>query len=667
MQHKFEWLRWLHKAAGLALLSGSVVQVLAQVPAQDTDSWVRFPPRPRSAPMPIEVAPAPVPEPTPAASQRVKPKSKAAAAAEPAVQAQPIRIEPQPPTQDSWVRFPILPSRPSAAVAVPAVQESAPMPAMASPATPARAAAPESAAAASSSSPFGVASPKQRKIVDFNVTGNERISSAEILDLIGPQRGQDLNSETLRQVTDAVSDLYQRKGILALVEMPAQDLTSGVPLIKVSEAQFAGVVVEDPKGALKRNPDLPVALVENLQPKGERISLPALDQAGALLKEIPGVDVKLSLRPGEQAGQTQAVALVEPTKPVEGSVGLDDAGAKATGELRESARFTLNNPLKIGDSATVQLLHSKGMDYQRASYSVPVGGAGWRVGVNTSNSRYKVVSSEFEYLNARGPAHTTGIDLTMPLVRDAQDSLTLQLAADQRKYRNEALDTVQSEYKGSTVSAYLEGTRRDGVQAETTASLQVVAGRIDLSGSTAAHQIGDAATTKTAGDYTKARFSLMHRYDVNANNTLMLSAQTQWANKNLDSSEKFFLGGANGVRAYPTNEAGGSLGQLLSMEWQRHFNWDQRRVTAAGFYDTGRISINKNNNFAQAPTVNNYGLSGAGFWVGTSIPNRYGLTTMRFTAAHRLGQNDGASLTTGLDQDGTRVLNRYRFSLTQTF
>ena len=159
---------------------------------------------------------------------------------------------------------------------------------------------------------------------------------------------------------------------------------------------------------------------------------------------------------------------------------------------------------------------------------------------------------------------------------------------------------------------------------------------------------------------------MLHRRDLDAQNTFLVSAQTQWANKNLYSSEKFFLGGANGVRAYPTNEAGGSLGQLLSTEWQHHFAWQQRRVTAAGFYDTGRIVINKYNSFTNAPTTNSYGLSGAGFWLGTSIPNRYGLTTMRFTAAHRLGTNDGAT-TTGLDQDGTRVLNRYRFSLTQTF
>lgn len=671
MQDKFGWHTRLKSAGVLTLLLGAAVQAVAQSPALDTDSWVRFPPRPRSAMPPLEVAPPPAPQPAPEPTPRTQPKSKSkAAAAAPAVDPTPApaaRVEPMAQPQESWVHFPIMPNRPNPAVAMPSpspAPEAAP--ASARLPAPATANAPLPAAASAVDALLAQPAPKQRRIVDFTVAGNERVPSAEILALITHQRGQELNNDNLSQATDAVNDLYQRKGILALVEMPAQDLSSGVVQIKVTEAKFAGLVVEDPKGQLANNPKLPVAMVERLQPKGELISLPALDQASALMNDIPGVQIKTSLRPGEKPGETQAVALVDKGKTVEGSVGIDDAGAKATGEIRESARLTVHNPLKMGDSATVQLLHSQGMDYQRASYSMPVGSAGWRAGVNTSNSTYKVVAPEFAYLNARGPSHTVGVDLTIPLLRDAQDSWTLQLAADQRKYKNEALDTVQSDYRGSTVSAYLEGTLRDGVQAETTASLQVVGGHLDLSGSTPTHQYGDAATTQTEGSYTKARLSLLHRRDLDAQNTFVASAQSQWASKNLDSSEKFFLGGASGVRAYPTNEAGGTLGQLVSMEWQRHFNWNQRRITAAGFYDAGRITINKNNNFTNAPTNNSYGLSGAGFWLGTSIPNRYGLTTMRFTAAHRLGTNEGAN-TAGLDQDGTRVLNRYRFSLTQTF
>jgi hemolysin activation/secretion protein len=225
---------------------------------------------------------------------------------------------------------------------------------------------------------------------------------------------------------------------------------------------------------------------------------------------------------------------------------------------------------------------------------------------------------------------------------------------------------VQSNYSGNALTTYLEANRNNGNGAETSGSVQWVNGNIDLSNSTAAHQLSDASTLKTEGNYSKVRVALTHKQDLDASNSVVLSGQSQWANKNLDSSERFYLGGMQGVRAYPTNEAGGALGQLLTLEWQKHFNLNQNRWTAAGFYDTGRVTVNKNNNFTGAASPNQYSLSGAGIWLGTTVRNGYGISTLRLIASQRLGQNPGATAT-GNDQDGSHVLTRYRFSLNHAF
>jgi hemolysin activation/secretion protein len=148
---------------------------------------------------------------------------------------------------------------------------------------------------------------------------------------------------------------------------------------------------------------------------------------------------------------------------------------------------------------------------------------------------------------------------------------------------------------------------------------------------------------------------------------MVVSAQAQMASKNLDSSEKFFLGGAQGVRAYPANEAGGSIGQLFTLEWQKQAVVQEQPVTFATFYDAGHVVVNKFNEFATANPINDYSLSGVGFWAGTTMRNRWGGLSLRLTYSHRLGVNPGASSVTGLDQDGTLVINRLWFSLTQTF
>jgi hemolysin activation/secretion protein len=346
---------------------------------------------------------------------------------------------------------------------------------------------------------------------------------------------------------------------------------------------------------------------------------------------------------------------------------MDTAGAKSIGELRALGRATLNNPLGLADKADVQAVHSKGMDFLRVGYSLPVGYAGWRAGVNASNSKYHLVSSEFISLNAKGPSSSQGIDLSIPLAREREMQMSLQFAFDQKRFRNEAANEVQSQYKGTALTSTLSGSFSQNPNSTTFGSAQFVRGTIDLSGSTAAHISSDSSTVQSAGNYAKLKFNISQKLDFDSKNTGLISLQSQFANKNLDSSEKFYLGGMQGVRAYPTNEAGGSLGNLVTMEWQRQFNMQDNRWTASGFVDYGDVTINRNNNYLGASSLNQYSLSGYGLWLGASIPSTQGISTFRLIWSHRLGNNPGANSTTGADQDGTKVLNRFRFSLNHAF
>jgi hypothetical protein len=616
-------------ASGLAFLSCIVTSVWAQTPASDMDNWVQFPPRPRQAPSPNVQS-----KPTPTQAAPNSPAAPVLSTSVPIVSTTNER--------DNWIRFPI---RTAAPVAV----------------EPALAKSPE---ATKPQNPQD-ASKAALRLLGFKVNGNTRVDSASLQAVLRPLVGSLLTQENLQQATEKITELYQKNGLLAIADLPAQDLTSGWAEIKIVEAKFAGIVIEDPQGHLA-NTTLPVKIVERVQPKGEVVSLKALDQAAALMGEIPGVEAKISLRPGEKPGETQAVASILAGKAVEGNFAVDNAGARATGEKRESGKVTLNNPLKVGDAATAQLLHSEGLEYQKYSYNAPIGDAGWRASVSASTMQYQVVSSEFLSLNAKGPSNTRGIDLTIPFLRENSNNVSLQLAYDQKKFKNEALTAVQSKYSGNAFSAYLEGNHNNGNGGETAASMQLVMGKIDLSNSTATHQLNDASTTRTEGNYSKVRLALTHKEDLDPFNTLVISGQSQWASKNLDGSERFYLGGMQGVRAYPTNEAGGSSGQMASAEWHKHFNVNQNRWTAAGFFDTGRVTVNKNNDFTGAAAPNQYSLSGTGVWLGTTVRHAYGISTLRMIAAHRLGNNSGASAN-GNDQDGTRILNRYRFSLNHAF
>ena len=640
----------------LAISAGLSSQSLAQGPVTDMDNWIRFPPRPRSpAPVPSETATAaPVPTtptstqtpavstspnpaasaPTPSPTPSAQPVAKALAATPPPSQT--------PSPRDSWVQFPIRSATP-AVMNVPPLQTQPPPPA-----------APVEQAA------------NEPKIKKINFKGNQRITDQQLSRVVEKYVGAMINTDVLIQATEAVNNFYRKMGYLAFAEMPNQDLTDGNVLIQIAEARFSGAVVEDPTGQLSKT-NLVQNTIENQQPKNSLVDLKAIDKATSILAETPGVKTSLSLRPGVNSGETEALATITEGKKIDGTVSIDNAGAKSIGELRALGKVTLNNPLGIGDSADAQAVHSKGMDFQRVSYTLPFGYSGWRAGINASNSQYNIIASEFIALNAKGPSSSQGVDLSIPLLREKDTQLSLQFAYDQKRFRNEAAGEVQSQYTGSALTSTLSGSVSQNQNSTTSGNVQLVRGTIDLSGSTASHISSDASTVQTAGNYAKLKFNISQKYDFDANNTGLVSLQSQFANKNLDSSEKFYLGGMQGVRAYPTNEAGGSLGNLVTMEWQRQFMLQDNRWTASGFVDYGDVTVNRNNDYLGASTLNKYSLSGYGLWLGASVPSKQGISTFRLIWSHRLGNNPNAKSTTGADQDGTLIYNRFRFSLNHAF
>lgn len=640
-------------ALALAISASLSLPSFAQGPVTNMDNWIRFPPLPRTpTPAPSESATAttsaPTPTQIPAASPSPTPASASTPTSTPSAQpvAKALAVTP-PPSQapsprDSWVQFPIRSATP-AVMNVPPLQTQAP---------------PQVAPMEQAAS-----EPKIKKI---NFKGNQRINDQQLSRVVEKYVGVMINTDVLIQATEAVNNFYRKMGYLAFAEMPNQDLTDGTVLIQIAEARFSGAVVEDPTGQLSKT-NLVQKTIENQQPKNALVDLKAIDKASSAVAEIPGVKASVSLRPGANSGETEAVATIAEGKKIDGNVSIDNAGAKSIGELRALGKVTLNNPLGLGDSADAQAVHSKGMDFLRVGYSLPVGYTGWRAGINASSSQYHLVASEYISLNAKGPSSSQGVDLSIPLLREKDTQLSLQFAYDQKRFRNEAAGEVQSQYSGSALTSTLSGSASQSQFSTTSGSVQLVRGAIDLSGSTASHISSDSSTVQTAGNYAKLKFNISQKLDFDSKNTGLISLQSQFANKNLDSSEKFYLGGMQGVRAYPTNEAGGSLGNLVTMEWQRQFMLQDNRWTASGFVDYGDVTVNRNNDYLGASTLNKYSLSGYGLWLGASVPSKQGISTFRLIWSHRLGNNPGASSTTGADQDGTRVYNRFRFSLNHAF
>jgi hemolysin activation/secretion protein len=131
----------------------------------------------------------------------------------------------------------------------------------------------------------------------------------------------------------------------------------------------------------------------------------------------------------------------------------------------------------------------------------------------------------------------------------------------------------------------------------------------------------------------------------------------QLADKNLDNSEKFQLGGAMGIRAYPTGEGSGSDGRMLNFELRHRLDIG---VTLTGFYDWGHVDELHNPNENNPTLINSYDLKGFGLSAGYNFSNG---VSVKATWATREGSNPNPKIPSGFDQDGSRDRNRFWLQL----
>jgi hemolysin activation/secretion protein len=369
---------------------------------------------------------------------------------------------------------------------------------------------------------------------------------------------------------------------------------------------------------------------------------------------VPGVQASVRLSTGQEEGETIALVQVQDKRPWDGQITLDNTGSISTGAYRFSSQYSRYGWLGRGDVSNIQYLHSAGLDYARLGYSEPLGHGGARFGGNTEWTRYTVVDPTYDALDLHGPATTLNGFVSQPLVRHRQFSSDLVLSGDHKKYTNHSKFST-TRYQLDSLSASVQINSQDQWMGggENSASLQLTRGLIDYE---------TDKSDGTEGLFTKWRLSINRKQKVDAAQMLLLSYQRQRASRNLDSSEKFGIGGSGAVRAYPAGEASGTQASLFSIELQRDFAWNKQAYKFSSFYDVGEVDKEKH---APSTGLNSYKLQGIGLWLGASYPNAWGQSQWRVTWARRLGSNPGAS--NGNDADGTYYLNRFWLSASQMF
>lgn len=472
----------------------------------------------------------------------------------------------------------------------------------------------------------------------FRISGETPVPAAELLKLIQSEVGKELTLGELSSLSGKITQHLRQQGYLvAFAYIPSQDVKDGIVEISVVPGKYGEIKIT---GDEHLSHDRLKDMLFVAKP-GMLITRSPLERALLLISDLNGVSVKSTLTPGKTVGTADLVLEVTDTDKVNGSLYVDNWGNRYTGSTRYGVQTAVNNLSQSGDTFNLGgLTTGQGIDNYNAGYSANLSTDGAKIEVKYSRVSY-TLGDTFAGLGATGQAEVTSYGISYPLIRGRAFSIYTTIGYDSKRLRDDIEDVGSYSPRTSNLwNLGLSGSFADTWLGGSANAITLTHYRGKLSFKNATALTSDAATAKTSGDFAKTVFTWQRQQYVAENLNFSVKFDGQLADKNLDSSEKLYLGGADGVRAFPQGEASGDQGYKLTGE----LRWRLPGLSTAtdslylnGFYDYGSVMTNKR---PYSTDSNRRSLMGAGLGL---LWTHSGDFTIRLDYAWKLGQETSAS------------------------
>ncbi len=522
------------------------------------------------------------------------------------------------------------------------------------------------------------------KINKIIFEGNTVFTSDELQEVVKDLLlNKEISFNDLQDGLRTLSNFYQRKGVWARAIAPEQDFSKGTITISIIESHLGKVVVRyaDKDGSnLKEN--LTQKFIENKLDKGTILDTKQIERNIRNLNNLPGVKAIGSLEAGTNDNETDIVIDIEKLSQPWIISQTDNMGSRQTGFMKQSTLLNYDGLLPWGSSLSLQQVHSIHTDFLALDNSFPIGADGTKANIRFGNLKYDLGSPFTTNVEGLSGYSTEGsVILSKPLGSLVGINVASNLGFHKTHYENNVkslnthlttnnskkdIEKVNPEISLDYLDSFLFGT--GGL---TTAKFTYTFGKLDLS-KNKSYQTTDLQNAQTNGGYEKRNFTLSRLQAINEDNTIQISYDRQLASKNLDGAEKLSLGGAYGVRAWPSSEAQGDEGYIASINYKHTLSnisiLNPKDLKAGAFYDYGKIRLHKKpwdnwNTLWNGVSPDTYGypslypgndyyLKGFGLTLDWDINPAMKLNTVY---AQTLGSNPGRDPTDGSNNDALHV------------
>ena len=379
------------------------------------------------------------------------------------------------------------------------------------------------------------------------------------------------------------------------------------------------------------------------------------ERAVLLVEDLPGISSYSTIYPGEQVGGARYLMQIINESKITGNVDIDNFGSKYTGEVRYGSTVYFNGPAKSGDQLTMRYVTSgSDSNYGFLSYDIPVSGNGMRAGLSFDYLDYKL-GKQYRSLDSKGDALNARFFINYPFLRSRHSNLKGQFGYSHSEFDDSDNAGRLAERKIDSITLSLSGDHDDELfpAGTTHYSLALTLGSLDISGN-AAFVIFDESFVDTEGSFQKINLNVSRLQHLYGNLSTYLSVRGQYSRKNLDSSEKFYIGGPFSVAGYPTGESSGDDGAVAHFDLRYNFYdlpW-KGNTQLSVFYAYGWTKLHHDpwTNWKGTNSIikNDITLQSAGIGLSQTWLDRI---VVRGVIGWQIGENYGRNPVTGEDSD----------------
>ncbi len=443
-------------------------------------------------------------------------------------------------------------------------------------------------------------------VKSIKIDGVTLVSNNTVLKNLKPFMKRCLYMADINEITQTINQIYIDKGyITSRSYLPAQDLSSGVLIIKVIEGEVEDIQSD---GSLKRQ-ELQIAFPYL---KGTTLNLRDIEQGLDQINRLQSNNAKMNLEPGSNAGGSIITITNEFTKPWQIMMGVDNSGSESTGVLQGSLSAGYDNLLGLNDYAFLSIKHDLDRARRKHSrnisgrYEVPYGYWNFHYGLSYFDyvSEVSALTQDFK---TNGLTRNHDFGFTRVVHRDANGKTTINGGLEVKDAINQLAGTTldSSTQKLSIANigishsrkipngfifgalGYSRGLEWLGAHEDTTSSNQAPKGQFD-------RLIADLSLTK------------LLNLNLNQYNPLFEGrAQWQMSPDTLFSSEQISIGGPYTVRGFKKQSISGDRGAYLVTNFSiplpqtadEYFNKMFGTIRPFVGFDVGAITSDSKNAF----------------------------------------------------------------------